>query len=80
MARIPGVEREQAGWLVRIVYWLTKREAGRVVMPVKLTAHLPRLLRGMGSMELAQRAIRTVDERLKCLVQLKVAQRIGCPF
>ena len=80
MARIPGVEKEQAGWLVRIAYWLTRRKLGRVVLPVRIMAHHPRLLRGVGSMEMAQEAARTVDLRLKCLVQIKVAQRIGCPF
>jgi hypothetical protein len=80
MARIPGVESAQAGWFVRFVYWMTRRKVGRVVLPVKITAHHPRLLRGVGGMEMAQDAARTVDARLKCLLQLKVAQRIGCPF
>jgi hypothetical protein len=80
MARIAGVEASQAGWLVRIAYWLTRRKLGRVVLPVKITAHHPRLLRGVGAMEMAQDAARNVDARLKCLVQVKVAQQIGCPF
>jgi hypothetical protein len=80
MARIPGVEPDQAGWLVRIAYWLAKRKVGRVVLPVQITAHHPRLLRGVGAMEMAQDAARTVDFKLKCLVQIKVAQQVGCPF
>jgi hypothetical protein len=80
MARIPGVEAAQAGWLVRFIYWMTKRKVGRVILPVKIMAHHPRILRGIGSMEMAQEAAQTVDARLKCLVQVKAAQRIGCPF
>jgi len=80
MARIPGVEPEQAGWFVRFVYWLVRRKLGRVVLPIKVTAHHPRLLRSLGEMEAGQMAARSVDARLKSLAEVKVATLIGCPF
>lgn len=80
MARIPGVEAGQASWFTRIAYWMTKRKVGRVILPMKITAHQPRLLWGAGQMEMAQAAMKSVDEALKCLVEIKAATMIGCPF
>jgi hypothetical protein len=80
MARIEGVEPRSAGLIVRLAYWLTRRKVGRVILPVKITAHHPRLLRAMGAMEMGQEAARSVEAPLKMLTQVKVAMQIGCPF
>jgi hypothetical protein len=80
MARIKGVEPHEAGWFVRLVYALTRRKVGRVVLPVKITAHHPRLLRSLGEMEQGQMAAHSVDAGLKSLASLKAAMLIGCPF
>jgi hypothetical protein len=80
MARIAGIESAQANLFTRFVYWMTKRKIGRVVVPLKITAHQPRLLRGMGEMEMAQAAVHSVEETLKALAGVKVATMIGCPF
>jgi hypothetical protein len=80
MARIPGLEAEQAGWFARIAYWMTKRKVGRVILPMKITAHQPRLLWAVGQMEMAQAALRSVDNVIKCLVDIQAAMMIGCPF
>lgn len=80
MERIRAVETNEAGWFVRFVYWMTRRALGRVVMPVKITAHHPRLLRAMSAMEQGQAAAHSVDASLKCLAEIKVATLIGCPF
>ena len=47
MARIAGVEPGQAGALARLAYYFTKRKLGRVILPIKIHAHHPRLLRGL---------------------------------
>ena len=80
MARIRPVEVAEAGWFVRLVYWFTKRKLGRVVMPVKIMAHHPRLLRAYGEMETGQAAAHSVDAALKVLAEIKAATMIGCPF
>jgi len=80
MARIPGVEPSQASWFIRFAYWMTKRKIGRVVLPVKIMAHQPRLVFGYGQMEMAQAALHSLDETLKELASIKVATMIGCPF
>ena len=80
MARIAGVEPERAGLFVRFVYWMVRRKLGRVVLPIKVAAHHPRLLRSVGEMESGQMAARSVDAGLKSLASVKVAALIGCPF
>ncbi len=80
MARIEGVENERAGMFVRLAYRMVKRRLGRVVLPIKITAHQPRLLGGLAAMETAQEKVRTVDAGLKALCQIKVAMMVGCPF
>jgi hypothetical protein len=75
-----GVEPEQAGLFVRFVYWMVRRKLGRVVLPIKIAAHHPRLLRSVGEMEAGQMAAQSVDAGLKSLASVKVATLIGCPF
>lgn len=80
MARIPGVEPSQANLFTRFAYWMTKRKVGRLILPVKITAHQPRLLRGSGEMDMAQFAVHSVPATLKELASIKTAMLIGCPF
>ena len=80
MARIPGVEANEAGIFTRFLYWMTKRKVGRVILPFKITAHLPRLLAAVGQMEMGQQAVRSVDAKIKALAGIKAATLIGCPF
>ena len=80
MSRIRGVEANQANALTRFVYWMTKRKLGHIVEPVKVSAHQPRLLLGMGQMEMGQQALKSVEPKLKALAEIKAALLIGCPF
>ena len=80
MARIRGVEANEAGFFTRFLYWMTRRKVGRVIIPSKVTAHLPRLLFAGGQMEMAQLALDTVDAKLKALAEIKAATMVGCPF
>lgn len=84
MARIQGAEPRQQGFLqglfTRIVYSLTKRKVGRVVLPVQIVAHHRKLLWGYGQMEQSLLGSRLVDTSLKDLADLRVATLVGCPF
>jgi len=84
MARIPGAPRKQRGLIRRlfvgIVYSLTQRRLGHVIMPIQVTAHHPKILWGYGQMEQSQASSRLVDHKLKGLAELRVATLIGCPF
>ena len=52
MARIQGLEPQQAGWLTRLLYWFTRRSMRKITgqdrlpEPAKIVAHHPRFLRG----------------------------------
>jgi hypothetical protein len=84
MARIAGADPSQQGLFhslfTRVIYALTKRKMGRVVMPVKIAAHHPKLLWGYGQMEQSLLSSHLVDAALKDLAQLRVATLVGCPF
>jgi len=86
MARIKGVEPNEAGWFTRLVYWFVKREVNkltgqpRLLEPIKIVAHHPRLLRAIGQMESGQAAAHSVLVTLKSLAGIKAATLIGCPF
>lgn len=80
MARIEGVSNRSASLFARVVFFMTKRRLGRVITPVRLMAHHPRLLRGYVHMELAQQAGKSVSPSLKALVDVQAARLIGCPF
>jgi alkylhydroperoxidase family enzyme len=91
MARIQGVPQSQAGPIVKLVYKFGPRamrkltgrapSAGRSgIEPVEVWAHQPRMMRGMFRFNQAVRAGKTVEERIKNLVELKGAQMIGCEY
>jgi hypothetical protein len=84
MARISGAPLHRGGLFGRlflwIIYFLTKKRLGRVVMPVQVTAHHPRILWGYGQMEQSLSSSKLVDEKLKGLAELRVATLVGCPF
>ena len=84
MARIPGAPRNQGGLLRRlfvgIVYSLTQRRLGRLIMPVQVTAHHPKVFWGYILMEQSQGSSKLIDPKLKGLAELRVATLIGCPF
>lgn len=86
MARMQGVEPNEAGPFTRLVYWFTKRSMNkitgnaRLIEPVKIAAHHPRLLRGIGQMEQGQAAAKSVPAALKTLASIKAATLVGCPF
>jgi alkylhydroperoxidase family enzyme len=90
MARIQGVQREQAGPIVKLVLRfmrkgtskMTGREAahGSGIEPVEIWARQPKMMSGMGKFQQAVRKGDSVDERLKYMIELKGAQMIGCEF
>jgi hypothetical protein len=84
MVRISGVDPKQQGFwnglFTRVIYAMTKRKVGRVVMPVKIAAHRPKILWGYGQMEQSLFSSKLLDAGLKNLAQLRVATLVGCPF
>jgi hypothetical protein len=84
MARIQGAPSNQGGpvrrLFVSLVYSLTRRRLGRVIMPVQVTARHGKVFWGYLQMEQSQMSSKLVDPRLKALAELRVATLVGCPF
>jgi alkylhydroperoxidase family enzyme len=90
MARIPGVPKNQAGPMVRLTYRfgprmlkkLTGRDPriGTGLEPFEIWAYQPKMMTGMGRFNQAIRKSKSVEERIKNLVELKGAAMIGCEF
>ena len=90
MARIQGVSKRQAGPMVRLVYAFGPRmmkklsgrepQLGSGLEPIEIWAYQPKMLTGMGKFNQAVRKGKSVDERLKNLIELKGAQMIGCEY
>jgi len=84
MARVSGAPVRQGGLFRRLfvglVYSLTRRKLGRVVMPVQVSAHHPKILWGYGQMEQSQLGCNLVDYKIKGLAEIRVATLVGCPF
>ncbi len=90
MARIQTVPKRKAGPMVRLVYRLGPRmmkklagrepQAGSGMEPMEIWAYQPKMMIGMGKFNQAVRKGKSVDERLKNLLELKGAQMIGCEF
>lgn len=84
MARIHGAPRNQGGLIRRlfvgIVYSVTRCRLGRVIMPVQVTAHHPKVFWGYIQMEQSQASSQLIDRKLKGLAELRVATLVGCLF
>jgi hypothetical protein len=87
MAGINGVQQADAGLKVKLVYRLGPRmmkkptgrepQAGSGIEPMESWAYQPKMMFGMGKFNQAVRKGKSVDERLKNLVELRGAQMIG---
>jgi 4-carboxymuconolactone decarboxylase len=88
VSRIPRVTGRQAGPLTRVVLSVARRktrqlagrDSERMIEPLEMYAHVPRLLLGYCMMEGATAKLDRVDERLKTLAELKAATMTSCEY
>ncbi len=80
MARIEGVDPKQTSFLMGQVFRKVRKLLGRDLTPQKISARVPRVFWASVLSEwlLGQRA--KVPQRLRLLVMLRTAVRVGCPF
>lgn len=80
MARIAGIEEKQAPWLIRMVMGKVRKMMGKDLTPMKIQARVPRVfwVNFLTELLLGQRA--RVPLRLRTLIQIRTAARVGCPF
>lgn len=88
MPRIDCVTDSQAGALVRLAFYFTRRALARVsphataavLDPLRLYAHVPGLLRGYGTLERATARLTGLDKRLRALAELTAATLVACEY
>ena len=90
MARIQGVQKNQAGPMVKLFYRLGPRmmrkltgrqpSTGSGLEPMEIWAHKPKLMIAMGKFNGAVRKPGTLEPRIRNLCELKGAAMIGCEF
>lgn len=88
MARLPGVSDRDAGLGVKIAYYFTKRRfvqmTGRdsetMLDPLRMYAHIPKLLSGYGRLEQAVAKVHLLDLRHRALAELKAATTTRCEY
>ena len=80
MARIEGVDPEKTSFLMRQVFRKVRKMLGRDLTPQKIVARVPRVfwVAALTEWLLGERA--KVPQRLRSLVMLRTAVRVGCPF
>ena len=79
MARITGLERQQAPWHLRWMYRVMRKMFGKDLTPVKLQMKVPGIVWAGVLVEAALRK-RRVSLRLTQLATIRTAARVGCPF
>lgn len=72
-----GVERP--GWLLRLVSRVLRRRQGRVPESLSLLGHHPRILAAFTAYAAFFDSSKELSARLKRLVHLRIAMRVGCP-
>jgi len=80
MARIEGVDPQKTSFPMRYVFGKIRKMLGRDLTPQKIAARVPRVFWVITLTEylLGQKA--KVPLRLRSILLLRTAARVGCPF
>jgi hypothetical protein len=78
--RARGVQDDEAGLRVKLIFWFVKRRLGRIPLSARIRARDAKLLELSERMSVHTAASGIVAPKLKELAQLKVAVMVGCPF
>jgi hypothetical protein len=80
MARVEGVNPERTSFPMRYVFRQVRKMLGRDLTPQKITARVPRVFWIVVLTEWLFGQKAKVPVRLRSLVLLRTAVRVGCPF
>jgi hypothetical protein len=80
MARVEGIDPSQASFLMRLVFRQVRKVFGKDLTPQLIQARVRRVfwVNTITEVLLGQKA--AVPRRLRSIVQLRTAARVGCPF
>jgi 4-carboxymuconolactone decarboxylase len=88
MSRLPGVSDREAGPGAKIAFFFTRRklakmtglETAGMLEPLRMYAHIPRLLNAYGRLEQAESKLDVLSPRHRALAELKSATTVGCEY
>lgn len=80
MARIEGIDPNRTSFLMRQVFRKVRKILGRDLTPQKISARVPRVFWVYAIAEWLLGEKTRVPPRLRSLVMLRTAARVGCPF
>src|SRR3984893_16178122 len=88
MARLPEVSDRDAGLGTKIAYYVMKRQFKRLtghesedmLAPIRVYAHIPKLLSGYGKLEQAVAKEHLLDLRHRALADLEAATTTRCEY
>lgn len=88
MSRLTGVSDREAGLSAKIAFFFTKRrfkqmtgrETPTMLEPLRMYAHIPRLLRAYGRLEQAEAKLDILSPRHRALAELKAAAVVSCEY
>jgi AhpD family alkylhydroperoxidase len=88
MSRLQGVSDHDAGLGAKIAFFFTKRklaqmaglETAGMLEPLRMYAHIPRLLSAYGKLEQAEAKLDILRPRHRALAELKAATTVRCEY
>lgn len=88
MPRLEGVSDRDAGLSAKIAFFFTKRklakmtglETAAMLEPLRMYAHIPRLLNAYGRLEQAESKLDVLSPRHRALAELKSATTVRCEY
>jgi AhpD family alkylhydroperoxidase len=88
MPRLKGVSDRDAGLGAKIAFFFTKRklaqmtglETAGMLEPLRMYAHIPRLLNAYGKLEQAESKLDILSPRERALAELKSATTVHCEY
>jgi AhpD family alkylhydroperoxidase len=88
MARLNGVSDREAGLGAKIAFFFTRRklaqmaglETAGMLEPLRMYAHIPRLLSAIGKLEQVESKLDILSPRHRALAELKAATTVRCEY
>ncbi|HYB38183.1 MAG TPA: carboxymuconolactone decarboxylase family protein [Mycobacterium sp.] len=88
MPRLTGVSDRDAGLGAKIAFFFTRRrfkhmtglETATMLEPLRMYAHIPKLLNAYGRLELAESKLDILSPRHRALAELKAATTVRCEY
>ena len=80
MARVEGIDPKKTSFLMRYVFKRVRKMLGKDLTPQKILARVPRVFWTSIIVEILVGQREKVPLRLRSIVQLRTAARVGCGF